>query len=171
MILFHRWRRGSATVMTRSLSTWDNGCFEDALVSNPIDGEEREAEGQRFEARSACDHRDVVGRHSASTRGDVERVCQAAGRAVWLGGRSGAGARRNDRAPGGGDPAHKRDLGQRGLPRPVRPCARGPRRGAGGDRHRALLHGRRPAPLRADRARRCRGKSCSPTAVRSAWRP
>ncbi|MFO0723048.1 MAG: aldehyde dehydrogenase family protein [Myxococcota bacterium] len=70
--------------MTRSLSTRDNGSFpKTLLVSNLIDGEEREAEGQkRFEARSACDHRDVVGTAPLSTRGDVERACQAAGRAA-----------------------------------------------------------------------------------------
>ncbi len=69
--------------MSRPLGLRDNGSFTSTvLVQNLIAGEERESlSGARFDARSACDSRDVVGTAPQSTKADVEAACQAAQKA------------------------------------------------------------------------------------------
>lgn len=70
--------------MARQLKLQGNDRFpKTILVQNLIDGEEREANaGRRFDARSACDDRDLVGTAPLSDRSDVEQACLAAGRAA-----------------------------------------------------------------------------------------
>ena len=69
--------------MTRKLDTQPNGSFLPTIVArNLIGGEEREADSKkRFEARSACDQRDLVGTAPDSAESDVDAACKAGGAA------------------------------------------------------------------------------------------
>lgn len=65
--------------MARPLETVDNGRFTPTIViKNLIGGEEQEVTGGRFDARSACDHADLVAIAPKSGRREVEEACRAA---------------------------------------------------------------------------------------------